>query len=65
MVVFPLADCSAEEDSASIDLFTVATRVIVRRTAHFVSSGLFQHQVEFLAAKVTVVMVVWPHFRVH
>ena len=39
----------AEDDSAPMDVFTMATRVIVRRTAHFANSSLLQHLMGFLS----------------
>ena len=65
MAVLPVVDQSAEDDSTPTDVFTVITWAIVRRTAYFASNSLLQHPVEFLAARVVVAMVVWPHSRVH
>ena len=42
------------------DVFTMATKAIVRGTASFASGNLLQHPVGFLAA-----MIVQPHSRVH
>ena len=65
MVVLPVADRPTEDDSAPMDVFTVATRFIVGRTAYFASCSLLQHLVGFLAARVVVVMAIRPHFRAH
>ena len=65
VVVLPVAGRPAEDDSASTDVSTMATRVIVKRTVHFASNSLLQHLVGYLAARVVVAMAVRPHFRVH
>ena len=65
VAVLPLADQLAEDDSASTDVFTTATRTIVRGIAHLASSSLFQHPVGFLAARVVIAMAIRPYFRVY
>ena len=65
VIVLPVVDRPVEDDSSLTDVFTVATRVIVRGTAHFISSSLIQQPVGFLAARVVVAMAVQPHFIVH
>ena len=65
VAVLPVADRPTEDDSTPMDVFTVATRIIVKRTVYFTNSNLLQHPVGFLAARVVAVMVVRPHFKAH
>ena len=65
VTVLPVVDRSTEDDLAPVDVFTVATRVTIRRTAHFASNSLLQRPVGFLAARVVVATTVQLHFRVH
>ena len=65
VAVLPVVDRLVEDDSAPMDVFTVATRVIVRRTAYFINNSLLQHPMGFLAAKVVAAKEVWPYFRAH
>ena len=65
MAVLPVADRPTEDDSAPMDVFIMTIRVIVRKTTHFTINSLLQHSVGFLAVRVVVAMVVWPHFRTH
>ena len=55
----PVADRPDEDDSVPMGVFTMTTRVTVRRTAHFASSNLLCRSVGFL-----VTMIVRLHFRV-
>ena len=65
VAVLPLANQLVEDDSASTDVFTTATRTIVRGIARLASSSLLQHLVGFLAARVVVAMAIRPYFRVY
>ena len=61
VAALPVADHPDEDDSIPMDVFTVATRVTIRRTGHFASSS----PMEFLATRVVVAMAARLHFRAH
>ena len=65
MIVLPVADRPAKDDSAPMDVFIMVTRVIVRMIAHLANSSLLQCPVGFLAARVVAIIAVRPHFRAH